>query len=352
MYLPYLLFISGQLLAQLTNITSLSSYVHTTRTNTSKKVPRNTVTNIILSLVHYPNNKRPSLCPLHQSMNSNHDIIDDTSSIQIRLQNGLTKMNKVMTAEFFESTASLKSLHNKCSKHVIVKPSSIKGAGMGLFATKNIKAGSIVSFYPAHTLGMEFFGGNDDDEEKQIWVSSNDDDRNHFANNPPGDSPYLHATDQPIFKRNSLLSDLPQLKNAPIYLDANPNRQVDSLWVSHYINDGALVPSNDEDGIEQYYKLSKQKKNCVHCPIGPSPIMATVATRKIKKGEELFTSYGCIYWLGVLFPDCKKENAPGMNQQIQKQIRESAQDLFTCMNSIETAYGNEVKELESAFNKL
>ena len=223
-------------------------------------------------------------------------------------------MNTVMQPDFFLSNPALKQLYTKGAKNVRVQASSIPDAGLGLFATKNIKAGSIVSFYPAHALGFELEDG------RQLWLSSNDDDRSHFAANPSSTSSYLHATDQPIFRRKSLLDDI---DDSPIYLDANPNRKTDELWVSHYINDGAIVQSNDQKGIEEYYRQTKQRKNSIHLPFGPSPVMATVATKKIKKGEEIFTSYGCVYWLGVLFAGQNSET-PDMSSQIQSEIRESA----------------------------
>ena len=270
----------------------------------------------------------------------------NTSFFEAPLEDALSRMDKVMTADFFLSQPSLKQLYGKCTKTVVVKKSSIPGAGKGLFAKNNIKAGSICCFYPAHTLGIEL-------GDRQLWVSANESDQEYFSKNPPGSSSYLHATDQPIFDRPSILADIaPELlKDAPIYLDVNPNKEVDPLWVSQYINDGAIVMSNDEEGVSKYYEQSKRKKNCIHLPFGPSPIMATVATRKIKKGEELFTSYGCVYWLGVLYSD-KEGGGPDMTGQIQQQIKESALDLFGAMKSTSTIYGNQIEALKRAYDEL
>lgn len=86
-------------------------------------------------------------------------------------------------------------------------------------------------------------------------------------------------------------------------IDVNPNRPVSPPWLSHYINDGAIVQRNDEESVLKYYRDSNLAKNCVHIPFGPSPILATVTTKKVKKGEEFFTSYGCSYWIDSLFAD-------------------------------------------------
>lgn len=250
-------------------------------------------------------------------------------------------MDKLMDPNFLNEcgVGTLKQLNSQIIKSLEVKESSIPGAGLGVFATKNIKAGSIVSFYPAHTLGVEH-------EDEFLFVSNDDANREHFQRNPPDASAYLHATDQPIFNRRSVLADVaPELKDAPVYLDVNPDRQpVSPAWVSHYINDGATMKENSVAGVEEYYRNSQTKKNCIHIPFGPSPIVATVATKKIKRGDELFTSYGCVYWIGVQYRD--EEGAP-MTAQIQQQIKDSAQDLFAAMKSASTRYANAIEALES-----
>ena len=196
-------------------------------------------------------------------------------------------MDRIMSPNFFDGCdGCLKQLNSQIMKNVQVSESAIPGAGKGLFATKNIKAGSIISFYPAHILGLETEG-------KEIFVTNQESDREYFLEHPPGGSSYLHATDQPIFNRPSLLSNLgsTEVSNAPMYLDVNPNKNVSPIWVSQYINDGSIMIDNSEVGVSNYYKESKERKNCIHIPFGPSPIMATVATRKIKKGEELTDYY-------------------------------------------------------------
>ena len=258
-----------------------------------------------------------------------------------KLRDGLSRMNVVMTTEFFGRDGSLKQLYSQIVKSVTVKDSSIPGAGLGLFATRNIKAGTIVSFYPAHALGLEV-------NNVQIFVSDGPVDETYFRENPPAKSCYLHATDQPIFNRPSLLASVaPEMKDSPLYLDVNPGREVDPAWVSQYINDGAMVESNTEEGVSTYYKVSTSKKNCIHIPFGPSPIMATVTTKKVKKGEELFTSYGCVYWLGVY-----DEEGAGMTAQIQQQIKQSARDLFASMKTVSVVYANQIEAMQSAFNDI
>ena len=285
------------------------------------------------------------------------NVVEDTTVVVRKLSEGSCKMNRIMDPEFFSIGCDdmLKQLNSQIIKNVRVGESGIEGAGQGLFATKNIKAGSIVGFYPCHTLGVEIPA--DPDNPQLLFVSHEESDNEYFRQHPPSDaSSYLHATDQPIFDRPSLLADLgPSFKDSPLYLDVNPNRNdaassSPTAWVSHYINDGATMLENSQVGVMAYYSKSKAKKNCIHVPFGPSPIMATVATKKIKKGDELFTSYGCVYWIGVQYSG--EQGVTELTGPIQEQINESARDLFAAMGSVATRYQNQIKALQIAFDNI
>ena len=120
-----------------------------------------------------------------------------------------------MSSDFFNSSPILKQLRSKCIKNMQVKKSSIQDAGLGLFATKNIKAYTIISLYPIHTLGIEINeddsnNGNDngvDVQRRQLWVSNDKVNAKYFQENPPSASSYLHATDRPIFNRESIIGE-------------------------------------------------------------------------------------------------------------------------------------------------
>jgi len=250
------------------------------------------------------------------------ETADDGISMDATLLYGVEKMAQVMTPEFFASSSTLKQLYSQCLKPIEVRKSSIPGAGLGLFAKKNIKANTIVSLYPAHALGVE---------QSTSFVSLSSDE-SYFQAHSSQNSGYLHCTDQPIFKRTSLLSkafsDVDD--TTPLYLDVNPTKTTVDGWLSQMINDGAIVKENSEEGVSDYYRETKFTKNCIHIPFGPSPIMATVTTKKVKKGQELFTTYGCTYWLGALL-GIHGEEAIGITNEIQEQIKETAMDLFKSM---------------------
>ena len=112
------------------------------------------------------------------------------------------------------------------------------------------------------------------------------------------------------------------------------------------INDGAKITENTEKGVLDYYKKSKKEKNCIHIPFGPSPIMATVTTKKVKKGQELLTTYGGTYWLGVWLVVHGEEGVVITNE-IQKEIKETKRnkgdcllELMLCMSQLEALQTN------------
>lgn len=333
--------------------------------------------NIILSGI---SNRR--IFRLDTSINSNTGSSSDVDVTTANpfltlLSEGLHRtsiaMDKQTSDQVFKSSQSLQQMRKSVQQLTYVGPSSLgEHAGLGLFATKNIKAGTIVGLYPAHALGYELVVPIDEGgetEDLSMFLARTSLDEKYFSQHPHGNSPYLHATDQPLFQRPSLLSSLfdegkEDEMSPPLYLDVNPthNEELDQIWTSHYINDGAslldcIQKGNDnismEDAIEQYYTQSTQRKNCIHIPFGPSPVLATITTKKCKKGQELFTSYGVVYWLGSI--DNQDDNAaapPGLTETIQEQIMESARDLQKAMQDAQRGYDVEQNDLQAAFDNL
>lgn len=216
---------------------------------------------------------------------------------------------------------------------------------------------------PIENDGATSTDGHDNEQDElqdlSMFLAGNDKDREYFAKNPHGNSPYLHATDQPLFQRPSLLSPLFDEEKKemppPLYLDVNPNRndELDGAWTSHYINDGASMlgcGSIKETDIEQYYLRSTKAKNCIHIPFGPSPTLATITTKKVKKGEELFTSYGVVYWIGAM--EDSSATTPSMTEKIHSQIVESARDLQTAMEGCRIAYETEMMDFEKTLEEV
>jgi hypothetical protein len=232
---------------------------------------------------------------------------------------------------------------------------------LGLFATRAIKANTIISFYPAHALGVD----------GHPFVYSNSSEESYFASHPHPASPYLHCTDQLIFERSSLLTSMNGRnsgadnasggggativgsQNEPIYLDVNPERPTVEGWVSQIINDGAALAPEQHTalGILDYYRQSKLVKNCIHIPLGPSPILATVTTKKVKKGQELLTLYGGTYWLGNDAGDDGTARV-ALTPEVQKEVQESAADFRAAMKTTKVMYAGLIQALRDSFTSI
>lgn len=119
-------------------------------------------------------------------------------------------------------------------------------------------------------------------------------------------------------------------------------------WFSHLINDGTTPTLPGKDDLFNYYETSTLKQNCIDIPWGPSPLSATVTTRDghVKKGEELFTSYGACYWVGQLFNIC------GKDIELDKKCLEKYSRFASALKSVSVVYSKEAEELEAEFDTL
>ena len=197
-------------------------------------------------------------------------------------------------------------------RSVEVRESSLPaGAGLGLFATSGIRSGTIITFYPVHSIGIVDADGG---QVRRVSMDAStgltrerggadDDDRDDDDDDDDDDESYLLH----VFGSRPLMgADVSRdLGGSSIFVDVDvaPRMGEDGAEVAtiassrgfdgHRVNDGATVLSNDERGALDYYRASRAAKNCVHVPFGPSPLLALVSTKKIRRGDELLTTYGC-----------------------------------------------------------
>jgi hypothetical protein len=267
--------------------------------------------------------------------------LDDDDKINVcheAMGEAITKMQSLMSDDFNAA------FNKRRRKMVEVKPSSIPGAGLGLFAKERIKAGTIVAFYPAHILGME-------KDESICRVSLNDatglpDMLDEEDDDDNTDQAYLHH----------LLGSRPLMNTGVdlfggLFVDVDMEKTDVPGWVGHRVNDGAVVTENSEEGVLTYYRSSRAAKNCILVPFGPSPVLAAVATRKTQKGEELFTSYGCSYWLDSLLKNMGgDQEETEMTDSILEEAKAVAKDVFLGMQSVAVTNVNDAKVLQSVFD--
>ena len=266
---------------------------------------------------------------------------DPTDDRIVDIRTALDRMNNLLQ-DGAGSSPAMQVFQKRIRKAVSCGESSIPGAGQGLFANQIIKKGTVVGFYPVHGIGAEF------DDGSSTCCGMTPEDQEHFyeIQNFGGQSNYIQML---IGSRRLGTADFGE--DTQLFVDVNPNRK-DSTgsWNGHLVNDGAIVSENSEQGMLDYYTASQRSKNCVHIPFGPSPLLAVVTTRKVKKGEELFTTYGCLYWLETIIKP--GEEYADATEAVRLQARETAQDLLTAMRSAQTMYVNQQAELEESFAKV
>ena len=128
---------------------------------------------------------------------------------------------------------------------------------MGLFAKKNIKSGTIVSFYPVLSIAGIDFG------HSSVCLSSSDvrqgyfrRDTNNDTNDSEEDSDWNGNYLQYIIGSRPLAGlCIPEVFGGnALFVDVEPS-QVDCVgWIGHYVKDGAAVEACEEAGILEYYQ--------------------------------------------------------------------------------------------------
>ena len=158
-------------------------------------------------------------------------------------------------------------------------------AGTGLFAARDLPAGTLVALYPAHAIGRG---------EQNVFYDTN---RDYFKKQASSGS--LRPYRQNVLGDRSLFGVANDQIEDPFFIDANPEQPLVDGWTAHLVNDGAMCDAGDEDCVVRYYKASLARRNCLIVPVGPAPLMGYATTRDVEAGEELLTTYGAEYWVEV-----------------------------------------------------
>jgi hypothetical protein len=264
---------------------------------------------------------------------------DEGDDRLVDIRTALDRMNNLLQDDA-GSSPSMQDFQKRIKKVVSCEESSIPGAGKGLFAKQNIKKGTLIGFYPVHGIGAEF------DDGSYVCCGITSEDQQHFDGIKDLKSNYIQYL---IGSRKLGTADFGE--DTQLFVDVNPNRADSSTyWNGHFVNDGATLSENSEQGMLDYYDASQQRKNCVHIPFGPSPMIAVATTRKVKKGEELFTTYGCLYWLETIIQP--GEECADATEAVQLKARDTAQDILSAMRGAQTMYANQQAEIEESFAKI
>lgn len=183
---------------------------------------------------------------------------------------------------------------NRC----FVGPSTVKGAGNGLFASRDIANDELITMYPGDAVLIV---------EKPKPASASSASREDDTSSPP--SPLAPVVGvmfgshiQGEFRDPNRVSTLEAKRyemtiNQQTSIVADPNLGFDdAAYLGHFANDGAALVAFDAASRQEYSKASMECHNSAHF-VMEGAHMVTVATKPIAKGEEIFVSYEEGYWL-------------------------------------------------------
>lgn len=160
--------------------------------------------------------------------------------------------------------------------NVVARPSPVHGTGV--FATRDIQAGELVTLYPADAI-VEVIGGSMGNcvpsEKLQDFCNGSAKKMKRVLKN------------QREYRFN--VTDTVGIVGFPKF-DQNP------AYLGHMINDGARANSNLRS-VPIYVAVTLKKMNCKFHICKATRHVAVIATRDMKKGEECFVSYGARYWV-------------------------------------------------------
>ena len=135
--------------------------------------------------------------------------------------------------------------------------------GRGVFATRDIAEGELLTLYPPD--GLAYFQGG-----RVQCISDADDEHETFM---------MRFYAQQLSQTVQLLGD--------------PDQDQDPAYIGHLINDSVGPPgSRSPEELEAAWALHNARPVSVYTQVE----VAFVATRPIEKGDEILTTYGSCYW--------------------------------------------------------
>ena len=251
----------------------------------------------------------------------------------------LSNMNALMDPRFVDlcCSPSLQRLFADCEKATHVDVSSIPGAGLGLFCSRNVPAGSLVSWYPVHALCINYADGG----STLLSMNENEHEWDHtdsaYSLNLLGNRPLIAGWD--LDSGDKVLVDADPLKSTPL------------PWQAHRINDGSLIRSNTLQAVQEYYHQAFEKMNvAMVSSFGPSPICVAVTTRDVRQGEELFTPYGYSYWMARFARN--NETLVEKTDTLLQREQQIVHQVEICASVVNIEYQAESDELHDHFKNL
>mmetsp|Transcript_32505 Transcript_32505/g.48477 ORF Transcript_32505/g.48477 Transcript_32505/m.48477 type:complete len:337 (+) Transcript_32505:61-1071(+) len=253
------------------------------------------------------------------------DLLANPSKLQPILEQHDDDDREPTPNELAKETLLSTRLPNLQLNRTRIGPSTVDGAGRGLFATEDIAKGELITFYPGDALLCEYSELEIDDEEEEDFDEEDIDFEDEDYYDEEADyveevvlwGEHVDTSDRleedevfdgivaenvpPLTSYAASVDDVYSVMGMPI-LDNNP------AYYGHFANDGAghiaiqtgvadAARRGIEEIISSYVSESVELSNARHKPIADGLHLGTFASKDIKKGEEVMVTYGPDYWM-------------------------------------------------------
>ena len=186
---------------------------------------------------------------------------DEEEYLYSVLNTALVQAQTLMRMDYREELPpKLHTLFHYCRKSVETRQSTISNAGRGLFASIDIPAGTVVSFYPIHAVGANYWKG-------QYCMGATDPDDQEYFETVPHSNYLLNLIGDRIFPGGQRLVETFAVQP---YIDTNPNnnhnRPDQPGWMAHMVNDCVTTSPNNYN-IEYNTSTTGQHRNYGCCGV-------------------------------------------------------------------------------------
>jgi len=172
-------------------------------------------------------------------------------------------------------------------------PSTIEGAGTGLYATRDIAVGELVTLYPGDALALWSSKDGESSDNSEATVV-------FIVDNVAPDSDWAAGFRAQIPEFVNRAWEYGVRVSAVRALIGDPTNTGDSAYLAHMANDAGMC-ARPGTAAQAYTIASEAAANVVLESISLSGCHhAMVATKGIAAGAEIFLSYGAGYWLSRL----------------------------------------------------
>lgn len=196
-----------------------------------------------------------------------------------------------------------------------VAPSTVVGAGNGLFASRDIANDELITMYPGDAVLIQSPSTTPPAPAPAAPSPEN-------TKSPPDSPPVVGVMFGSHIQGQDRIPNQVTTPEARSYeMEINKYTSIvadpqigfkDPAYLGHFANDGEALYEFDAASREIYSKASVERHNAAHF-VMEGAHMVTVATKPVAKGEEIFVSYGEGYWLSRSFSmsdmDATEKNA-------------------------------------------